>query len=429
MFEKVSQLISEKKCQIGIVGLGYVGLPNLVSLATNGYHVIGFDILEEKIQALNAGRSYISDISDEQLQDLITKEVVSFTSDYQELRAADIIFIDVPTPIDSHQIPDISYVEKATSMVISQVRAGQVLVLESTVFPSTTEKYLVNKLTEQGWAIGKDIFVAYSPERINPGDGNLNVVPKVVGGVTANCSKLVSEVLSNQTHIVSSPIVAELSKLHENTFRFVNIALANELTQICDKLEVDPFEVIDASDSKPFGFMKFTPAVGIGGHCIPVDPYYTSWYMKGYGMTTEMIEAASRVNESMIDYTVKRVLKLLVSQKQSLTSGKIAIVGATYKKNVPDYRMSPVPKLIKALASYNFSCEVYDDLLTEMTSESGEVIPVKKVNYPDLNAADMTLLLVDHDYLDYRQLVTHSQLLIDTKNSCRDINDSRKITL
>lgn len=402
--------IENREAVVGVIGLGYVGLPHAIHYANKNFPVIGIDIAAQKIKLLKQGRSYIDDIKNVEVEEFIKKNEV--TTSFDRISECDVLVIDVPTPLDDKNQPYMVHLEAALNEVIQRVRYGQVLILESTTFPTTTKKYIIEPLEKEGWRIGEEIFVVYSPERIDPGNQHYSIhnTPKLVGGYTSNCGCLGAAFFGEQAVLVSNPEVAELSKLYENTFRFVNIALANELHLICDELELDTKEVLDAAGTKPFGFMRFNPAVKIGGHCIGVDPYYLQWYMKQHQLETTMINAASHLDNQMIPHTVKAILTLLNENRVAIFDSSIAILGVTYKKNISDTRLSAAPDLYQALEGQGAKVTLMDPL----TKQCG-VIKVENLNYQELKTFDLVVLLTDHDCFDYDQLAKNANLFFDTK--------------
>ncbi|MFC4772808.1 nucleotide sugar dehydrogenase [Enterococcus hermanniensis] len=402
--------IKKKSAKVAVVGLGYVGLPHAIHYGQLGFPVTGIDISDWKIRLLEEGKSYIDDIEDHAVNHFIQNNEV--TTSFDDITKCDVIVIDVPTPLDQNNQPYMVHLETALEEILSRVQEGQLLVLESTTYPTTTQKYIIDPLEKQGWTIGESIFVVYSPERIDPGNQQYSIhnTPKLVGGYTDQCQQLGTTFYGEQAVSVSSPEVAELSKLYENTFRFVNIALANELHLICSELYLDTKEVLSAAETKPFGFMRFDPAVKIGGHCIGVDPYYLQWYMKQHRLETTMINAASQLDQQMIPHTVSKIYSLMNEQRIPIFDASVAIVGVTYKKNISDTRLSAAPELADALENQGITVTLMDPL-TAMCGQR----TVLDVDYSKLNDYDLVILLTDHDCLDYQQLSEYSTILFDTK--------------
>jgi UDP-N-acetyl-D-glucosamine dehydrogenase len=418
LFENLSAKIKHKTAVVGIIGMGYVGLPNMVSKSKNGYQVIGFDVDANKVNMVNDGVSYIEDVRNGELSEAVMKRRLMATTDFSLLRQADVIIICVPTPIDEYKQPDLSYVKKATIQIVKYAKMGALAILESTTYPSTTEDIIVNALENKGFVIGRDFFVAYSPERIDPSNKIYNVdnTPRIVGGHTIYCTELAKDFIGGNVQIVSSTKVAEMSKVFENTFRYVNIALANELAMICNKMDMDVWEVIDASKTKPYGFMAFYPTAGVGGHCIPVDPYYLSWYAKKYNYNAQMIEMAGDINLRMNDYSIDRIVQILNLEGKTVMNSKIAILGASYKKDIGDVRESPIFRLYDSLNGMGANIDVYDNYVDSF-SLNGYTIDVENVEYDKISDYDIVVLLTNHTYFDYSSIAMNANSIFDTRNS------------
>jgi len=347
--------IQDKSAKIGVIGLGYVGLPLAVDKAIAGYEVIGFDIQQKRVDMVNQSVNYIGDVVDDELKEVVRTGKLRATTDYDEIKNLDIVTICVPTPLDKNKQPDLTFIRNSAQEVAKRLHAGMLVVLESTTYPGTTEEEVKPILESTGLKCGIDFFLAFSPERVDPGNKLYNVknTPKVVGGVTPVCTKvaatLYSNVLQSDVFEVSSPKVAELEKLYENTFRNVNIALANELALICDRMGISVWEVIEAASTKPYGFMAFYPGPGLGGHCIPIDPFYLSWKAKEYDYYTKMIETSAVINDAMPEFVVDRVYRILNRFKKPLNGSTILVLGVAYKKDIDDMRESPALKVISLL--------------------------------------------------------------------------------
>lgn len=410
VFQETLEKIETKRAKVAVVGLGYVGLPHAIRYSQSDFPVLGIDISDWKIRLLEEGKSYIDDIQDEEVNHFIQTNQV--TTSYDQIKECDVIVIDVPTPLDKNNQPYMLHLEEALKEVISRVSKGQLLILESTTYPTTTQKYMIDPLENRGWEVGESIFVAYSPERIDPGNKQYSIhnTPKLVGGYTERCRQLGTLFYGEQAVPVSSPEIAELSKLYENTFRFVNIALANELHLICNELNLDTKEVLSAAETKPFGFMRFDPAVKIGGHCIGVDPYYLQWYMKQHHLETTMINAASHLDQQMIPHTALMIYSLLNKHRISIFDASVAIVGVTYKKNISDTRLSAAPELAELLEEQGVSVTLMDPLASTCGQRQ-----VEDIEYSKLSQYDLVLVLTDHDCLDYQQITEYSSILLDTK--------------
>ncbi|GGC79990.1 nucleotide sugar dehydrogenase [Enterococcus wangshanyuanii] len=402
--------------EIVVIGLGYVGLPSVMNHVENGHQVTGFDIDQKKIDSLNQGVSYLDTMSDELIGEMLKKGTV-FTTNEKLLKDKDIYIIDVPTPIDEDKIPDLSYVKSAVNLIEDKVKAGSLIILESTTYPGTTEEYLVQKFAEKGYNIGTDLYIAYSPERIDPGNRqSLSAkIPRIVAGHTKNCLAQAKAFYGDHVSAVSNLKTAELAKIYENTFRLVNIALADELQKITDNLEISVGEVLEAAATKPFGFMKFTPNLGIGGHCIPVDPYYLTWLMEQRGLDTPLISTAGQINDSMLEYHLHKINEYLSEQEKDLSGLKIAILGVTYKKNVADIRMSSVRRLMDKLGKMTAQIVAYDDVLHAYYTKDDEKIHRLEKNYHELTSFDLVIYAVDHELYEENKpkIIENSRLFYD----------------
>lgn len=415
MFAQVlKKKILDMTAKVAVIGLGYVGLPNAINKAESGYIVKGIDLNQEKVQKLNSGISYIIDISNERIENYL--KTSEFTTNFDTLEECDVIFIAVPTPIDEFNIPDMSYLDNVSKIILSHARKGQLVILESTTYPTSTDEFFVKPLQQAGFTIGSDIFVVFSPERIDPGNKlyQLENTPKVVGGYTETCKDLGATMIGNRAHTVSSLETAEMTKLFENTFRFVNIALADELSKLCSELDISSYEVLDAAATKPFGFMKFTPSAKIGGHCIAVDPYYLQWYMKGRGMSTPLIDASGAIDQSMVSFLKDKIIELLTLYKIPIYDCKVAVIGVSYKENVPDTRMSCIPALYNELKKLSIDADIYDPYVDSLEIDDN-TIPVLDIDYEKLKQADLTIIITAHDCIDYSKLANDGKIILDTK--------------
>jgi len=409
---------------VGIIGLGYVGLPLAVAFAEAGYRVIGLDLDTRKVDALNRGESYIPDIPTAQVAPLTHSGKLSATDDYGALREVDAVSICVPTPLLKTKDPDMSYVNSAVESLVQVVHAGMLIVLESTTYPGTTNEIVIPKLTAGGLTPGEDIFIGFSPERIDPGNKTYGVrnTPKVIGGVTAACQEVACAYygsIVDTVVAVSSPTVAELVKLLENTFRAVNIGLVNELALMCDKLGVDVWEVIRAASTKPFGFMPFYPGPGLGGHCIPIDPLYLSWKMKTLNYTARFIELASEINTSMPIYVVNKVATALNDDVKSIKRSKVAILGVAYKKDIDDVRESPALDIIQLLIERGAEVSYHDPFVPSIRLDHGHGGHLESVPFTTewLQAADCVVIVTNHSITDYSAVIANAQLIVDTRNA------------
>jgi UDP-N-acetyl-D-glucosamine dehydrogenase len=416
--------IEAREAVVGIVGLGYVGLPLAVEFAERGFHVIGMDVSASKVEKLNRGESYIPDIPTARLQPLVEAGFLRAVADYSALAACDTISICVPTPLQKTKDPDMSYVIQAVDGVSQIAHDGMLIVLESTTYPGTTQEIVVPKIAEQGFSVGESIFVAFSPERIDPGNKVYGVhnTPKVVGGVTPDCLRAVSALYGSiiaRVVEVSSPAAAEMVKLLENTFRSVNIGLVNEMALMCDKLGVNVHEVITAASSKPFGFMPFYPGPGLGGHCIPIDPLYLSWKLKTLNYTARFIELASEVNASMPYYVVEKTTDALNDECKSVRGSKILVLGVAYKRDIDDVRESPALDVITLLHNKGAQVSYHDPYVPSIRLEEGNGV-MKSTPYAQaVKEADCVVIVTDHSSFDWADLLNTAKLVVDTRH-CTD---------
>ncbi|MGE7987260.1 nucleotide sugar dehydrogenase [Lysinibacillus fusiformis] len=414
--------IQTKKATIGVIGLGYVGLPFAIEIVQKGFHVLGFDKNQEKIALLQNGESYIADIPKENIEQLLKDHQFEATYDFSKLASVDVVIICVPTPTTEDGTPDISYIEEATHDIGCHIKANALVILESTTYPGTTEGIVQPILQKHGFAVGQDLFLAYSPERVDPGNSNFSVsnTPKVVGGVTSTClevSKVFYEtVIHTSVYTVTSPKVAEMEKLLENTFRQINIALVNELSQICYKMNIDIWEVIDAASTKPYGFMPFKPGPGVGGHCIPVDPKYLLWAGQQHGVSATLIEAADKINDSMPNFVVERLEQYLRIQNTELCQAKIVIIGVSYKPEINDSRESPALRVIQQLLDSQCSIQIIDPYIQTFPVEQSlfNTVPLTEQIIKD---ADAVLILTNHSNIDYSLIDQQASLIFDTRNT------------
>lgn len=419
--------IKKKQAYIAVIGLGYVGLPLIKVFLKKGFRVLGFDIDQKKVDSLNSGVSYIRHVTAEDLKPFLKANEFHATTNESELGEADVILICVPTPLDSHWNPDLSYVLNTTRVIAENLRPGQLIILESTTYPGTTEEEMLPLLESKAYRVGKDFLLAYSPERENPGDKEFTTskIPKVVGGVTSRCLKAAKALYDQiviKTVPVSSPKAAEATKLLENIFRSVNIALVNELKMIFDRMDIDIWEVIDAASSKPFGFMPFSPGPGYGGHCIPVDPFYLSWKAKEVDYPTRFIELAGQINTQLPYYVIEKTIEGLSRQNKSLGNAKILILGVAYKKDVDDQRESPSLKIISLLQKRRVKVD-YNDPYVPQLSEYREYPNLKLKSVPlsekKLKEYDAVIVATDHSDYDFEWIAKHSNLIIDTRNAVK----------
>jgi len=422
--------IERKQARLGVIGLGYVGLPLLVEFARAGFEAVGIDVDSEKVASVNAGTSYIKDVSSEVLAEVVGSGHVSATTDFSVLAELDTVNICVPTPLRKTRDPDISYIVSAVERIAEHLHAGQLIVLESTTYPGTTEEVILPMLEAGSLSVGKDFFVAFSPERVDPGNPSFNTknIPKVVGGVTARCTEAASALYRQTlTHIVpvSSARVAETVKLLENAFRSVNIGLVNEIALMCHKMDIDVWEVIDAAATKPFGFMPFYPGPGLGGHCIPIDPFYLSWKAKAVGFEARFIELAGQVNGAMPEYVVDRITDALNGQKKSINGSRVLIVGVSYKSDIDDIRESPALDVMRLLEKKGANV-VYHDDVAEAGSPDLEGIEAVALNPETVSACDCAAVITGHSGVDYGMLLDNIPVVLDTRNVYKG-NESAKI--
>ena len=428
--EQLKVRIAERKVRIGVIGLGYVGLPLAVEFADAGFEVLGIDIDPRKIEAVRAGRSYIEDVPDAAVAPLVQRGRLKVQDHYRGCGKCDALLICVPTPLRKTKDPDISYIVAALEAISLEVRRGQLIILESTTYPGTTEEVLRPKLESTGLRAGKDFFLAFSPERVDPGNRVYTTknTPKVVGGTTRACTEVASHLYAQaiaHVHPVSSTQVAEMIKLLENTFRAVNIGLVNEIALMCEKLGLDVWEVIDGAATKPFGFMRFYPGPGIGGHCIPLDPHYLSWKLKTLNYSARFIELASEINSNMPAVVVRRAAEILNSASRSVKGSRILILGVSYKRDTGDVRESPALDVIRLLEERGARIEYHDPFNAEVRLEGGKRYRSTPLTERNLGRADLVLIITDHSDFDYRFVVRHAVRLLDTRNATRDVRTGR----
>jgi UDP-N-acetyl-D-glucosamine dehydrogenase len=419
--DRLRERIARREATIGIVGLGYAGLPLAVAFAEAGFPVIGIDLSAERVAALADGRSYVGDIADERVALLVASERLRASVDYRALAEADAITICVPTPLTESRAPDISAIVNAVNTLARCLRPGQLVVLESTSYPGTTEEILRPVIEEQGFTIGRDIFLAFAPERVNPGDAHFGTrnTPKLIGGVTAECGALavaLYETIVDEVISVSSPVVAEMAKLLENTFRAINVAVANEMALICERLGVDVWEVIDAAATKPFGFMPFQPGPGLGGPCIPIVPQYLAWKLKTMGYEARFIGLADEVNGAMPDHVVDLVAGALGDNGKPLFGARVLVLRVAYKANVADTRESPGIAILERLRMRGADPTYHDPLVPRIAVNGGLLASVE-LDQRALEQADCVVIATDHRSYDWGWVVDHARLVVDTRNA------------
>jgi UDP-N-acetyl-D-glucosamine dehydrogenase len=429
MKQALLEKIATRSLRVAVIGLGYVGLPLATTFAEAGFHVTGIDIDQHKIDLANEGKSYIPDIASTTLQQLLDTQRLQFTTNYAALQHVDAVSICVPTPLRKTRTPDISYIVDATEHVQAHLHPGQLIVLESTTYPGTTDEVLLQALASTGLKVGTDFFLAFSPERIDPGNPQFGThnTPKIVGGITSDCTELAHAFYGAaiETIIpVSSARVAEMSKLLENTFRAVNIGLVNEMAIMCEKLQINVWEVIEAAATKPFGFMRFLPGPGLGGHCIPVDPHYLSWKLKTLDYTARFIELAAEINSSMPHYVVNKIGEALNEQRRSFNGATVLLLGVAYKRNVADVRESPALDIIQALAARK-AVVLYNDEYVPSLALQNSTLHSQPLSSGLLQAADCVVIVTDHSYYDTAWIVREARCIVDTRNMTQRYNDEK----
>lgn len=422
MKEKLLKKIEDKTIKVGVVGLGYVGLPLAVEKAKAGFQTIGFDVQKEKVRKVNEGINYIGDVVDDDLEKIVEAGMLKATNDFKFIQDVDFIAICVPTPLNIHQEPDISYVRSSAKEIAKYLKRETMVVLESTTYPGTTEE-LIKPILEEGSGLkcGEDFYLGFSPERVDPGNliYKTKNTPKVVGAIGKDAIETISAmyraVLDGDVHEVSSPAIAEMEKILENTYRNVNIGLVNELAQLCHKMNIDIWEVIEAAKSKPYGFQAFYPGPGLGGHCIPLDPYYLSWKAREYGFHTSMIESSMMINDRMPEYCVDRAAEILNKDKKALNGAKVLVLGVAYKQDIDDYRESPALKVIDCLQTRGANVEYYDPYIKEYRFKGEMHKGLDDITIEKIKDSDLVMITTAHT-LDYSMIVENAKWVFDTKN-------------
>lgn len=425
---EIISLITNKKARIGVIGLGYVGLPLIVEFAANGFKGYGFEVDSQKANQINAGTSYIGDVPSDRVKKLVDEKLLEATTDFQHLRECDAIIICVPTPLRKTKEPDVSYILAAAEQIQNNLRRGQLIILESTTYPGTTNEVLLPMFEETGLKLDEDFLLAFSPERVDPGNPQFltHNIPKVVGGVTPDSTEVAAHLYSQivkDVHAVTSARVAEAAKLLENTFRAVNIGMANEMARLCYALNIDTWEVIRAAATKPFGFMAFYPGPGIGGHCIPLDPHYLSWKARQHGFDSRFISLAEEVNSRMPEHVVQLVADGLNDDTKAMKGSKVLLLGVAYKKDIDDVRESPALSIIDRLRAKGADVRYHDPFVSEVrfhdahTDSAGE--PLRSIALTDeaLNSADCVIIVTDHSEIDYKRVCSLAPLIVDTRNA------------
>lgn len=432
--ETLIKKIENHEIVVGVVGLGYVGLPLAVEKAKAGFKTIGFDVQQEKVDLVNQGHNYIGDVVDDDLVKLVNAKQLSATSDFSFVKDVDFIAICVPTPLDSHQQPDISYVKDSTIAISRYLKPGTMVVLESTTYPGTTEE-LIKPILEEGSGLtcGEDFYLGFSPERVDPGNKQFKTknTPKVVGAIgkdaTEVIAKMYREVLVGDVHEVSSPAVAEMEKILENTYRNINIGLVNELAILCDRMNISLWEVVDAAKTKPYGFQAFYPGPGLGGHCIPLDPYYLTWKAREYGFHTSMIEASMMINDKMPEYCVDRAAKVLNRVKKALNGSKVLVLGVAYKADIDDHRESPAIDVIEILQREGANVDFFDPYIPKFRAHGKEYVGIADISPEVISSYDIVFVAAAHTNVDYDMIEQNAQAIFDSKNAMKDVKNREKI--
>ena len=436
MKERLLEKIAKRDITVGVVGLGYVGLPLAVEKAKAGFKTIVFDVQEEKVKMVNEGHNYIGDVVNEDLKELVESGMMKATSDFSFVKDVDFIAICVPTPLDKHQEPDISYVKSSTEAISKHLSRDTMVVLESTTYPGTTEELLLPILEEgSGLKCGEDFYLGFSPERVDPGNliYKTKNTPKVVGAVGKDATEVISamyrEVLEGEIYEVSSPAIAEMEKILENTYRNINIGLVNELAILCNKMGISLWEVIDAAKTKPYGFQAFYPGPGLGGHCIPLDPYYLTWKAREFGFHTSMIENSMIINDKMPEYTVDRAASVLNEHKKALNGSKVLVLGVAYKNNIDDYRESPALNVIDILKERGAVTDFYDPWIPKYKRNGEWHEGISEINADIIKGYDLILVATAHDAYDYEMIRKNAVAIFDTRNAFKDVEERDNISL
>lgn len=426
--------IKNKEIVVGVVGLGYVGLPLAVEKAKAGFKTIGFDVQPQKVQMVNEGHNYIGDVVDSDLKQIVADGMLSATTDFSFVKDVDFIAICVPTPLDDHQQPDISYVRDSSIAVSKYLKKGSMVVLESTTYPGTTEE-LIKPILEEGSGLkcGEDFYLGFSPERVDPGNlvYKTKNTPKVVGAIGKDATEVIASmyraVLDGEVYEVSSPAVAEMEKILENTYRNINIGLVNELAMLCNKMGISMWEVVDAAKTKPYGFQAFYPGPGLGGHCIPLDPYYLSWKAREFGFHTSMIESSMMINDKMPEYCVDRAAKQLNTVKKAMNGSKVLVLGVAYKNDIDDYRESPALRVIEVLEREGAEVTYFDPWVSEYKYHGQVRKSIPALTEQVLKEADLVMVTAAHTNVDYDMVQKNASLIFDTKNAMKNVKNRDNI--
>ena len=430
MKDELLKLITNKEAHVGVIGLGYVGLPLLVEFASKGFRGIGFEVDEAKANQINAGTSYIGDVPSRKVKEVVDAKRLRATTDFDHLTECDAIIICVPTPLRKTKEPDVSYILAAAEEITKRLRRGHLVILESTTYPGTTDEVLLPMFEAKGLKLDEDFLLAFSPERVDPGNPQFQThnIPKVVGGVTEDSTTVAAHLYSqivNDVHAVSSARVAEAAKLLENTFRAVNIGMANEMARLCYALNIDTWEVIRAAATKPFGFMPFYPGPGIGGHCIPLDPHYLSWKARQHGFDSRFIGLAEEVNSRMPEHVVQLVSDGLNDERKAMKGSNVLLLGVAYKKDINDVRESPALSIIDRLRAKGANVRYHDPFVADLrfddahTDASGEPLSSVPLTKEELQSADCVIIVTDHSDIDYKRVCSLVPLIVDTRNALK----------
>lgn len=433
MKRELLKKINEKAITVGVVGLGYVGLPLAVEKAKAGFKTIGFDVQKSKVDMVNAGHNYIGDVVDDDLKKIVEDGMLRATNDFSFVKDVDFIAICVPTPLDTHQQPDISYVKSSAEEIAKYLTKGTMVVLESTTYPGTTEELLKPILETSGLKCGEDFYLGFSPERVDPGNKQFKTknTPKVVGAIGKDAREVIAAmyraVLEGDVYEVSSPAVAEMEKILENTYRNINIGLANEMAILCNRMGIDYWEVVDAAKTKPYGFQAFYPGPGLGGHCIPLDPYYLSWKAREYGFHTSMIESSMMVNDKMPEYCVERSMAILNRHKKALNGSRVLVLGVAYKNDIDDYRESPAIRVIEKLREAGAETDFYDPWIAEYKDKGQIFKGIEAIDESVISEYDLIVITAAHTNIDYNMVQRNAKAIFDTRNAMKDVADRDNI--
>ena len=425
--------IKNREIKVGVVGLGYVGLPLAVEKAKAGFKTIGFDVQPSKVDMVNRGHNYIGDVVDDDLKKLVDEGMLRATTDFSFVKDVDFIAICVPTPLDVHQQPDISYVKSSTEAIAKYLKEGTMVVLESTTYPGTTEELLKPILETSGLKCGEDFYLGFSPERVDPGNKQYKTknTPKVVGAVGGDAKEVIAAmyraVLDSDVYEVTSPKVAEMEKILENTYRNINIGLANELAILCNRMGIDYWEVVDAAKTKPYGFQAFYPGPGLGGHCIPLDPYYLSWKAREFGFHTSMIESSMIVNDKMPEYCVERAMAILNNKKKALNGSRVLVLGVAYKNDIDDYRESPAIDIIEILKSNGAETDFFDPYIPVFKVAEKIYTGIDEINPTIIAGYDLVIITAAHSVFDYEMIQKNASAIFDTRNATKNLKNRDNI--